>query len=648
MYNVYGDSMKKSGFIKLFLILFISLFFVEILFKFIAFKVVISFSMVRITIFSLMTSLFLSIMLSFFNNRMIKILLILLTFIFGLYPFLQVGFHTLMGTYMSFNAAFDGAGRITEFVFIFLKNTKFISYLFFLPTMILIFLIKFKKINFEIKNSKVEKLLICLITIFFYIIGIISLEVTPKAQIINNHSLYKNPTLITISLNQFGSLTYMRRDIANLFFKKESEFDIIIEDKEDEIETDLSRKIDDSEWLKLKDNEKNSKIHLLHEYYLSKEVTSKNDQTGIFKDKNLILIMVEAMDYLAIKEGITPTLAKLKDEGWFFDNYYAPKFSCTTGESEYIALTSIIPAIQVCTPNSYTNNDYSTSIFNLFNKKNYYSTSYHNWTDQFYNRTTLHKNMGSLNFFNHDELKIKSIGGWPSDYEMMEKALPYFIGKDKFFSFMITSSMHFPYDSFTGVVKRNWDVVKDLNYPNPVKYYLAKAVEFDKSLKLLIDTLEEKNKLEDTVIVLFADHHPFNMNLEYIRKYSSIDRKENLNIDKSPFIIYNKGQNAKVISKTASTFDILPTLANLFDLDYDPRYYFGKDVFSQDETTVVFTNGSWITDKAMYFANKGRHYVLDDSIDNNYLERKNKFVRDNIIIAENTLKYDYFKYRFKK
>ena len=57
------------------------------------------------------------------------------------------------------------------------------------------------------------------------------------------------------------------------------------------------------------------------------------------------------------------------------------------------------------------------------------------------------------------------------------------------------------------------------------------------------------------------------------------DRFEDFNIDKLPFIIYNPELEPAQINKTASTFDILPTLANMFDLDYDPRYYVEKTFF---------------------------------------------------------------------
>ena len=58
------------------------------------------------------------------------------------------------------------------------------------------------------------------------------------------------------------------------------------------------------------------------------------------------------------------------------------------------------------------------------------------------------------------------------------------------------------------------------------------------------------------------------MEFKYLNEASSIDRFQDFNIDRLPFIIYNSTIEPKKVNKTASTFDILPTVANLFDLDY--------------------------------------------------------------------------------
>jgi len=52
--------------------------------------------------------------------------------------------------------------------------------------------------------------------------------------------------------------------------------------------------------------------------------------------------------------------------------------------------------LKIIYSNSYTKNNYSNSIFNLFNNKDYYTSSYHNWKDEFYERSVLHIQMGSL------------------------------------------------------------------------------------------------------------------------------------------------------------------------------------------------------------------------------------------------------------
>lgn len=555
-----------------------------------------------------------------------------------------------MGNYMSFNAAGDGAGRVGEYVTLFIKNIPLTAYLLLTPFILFIILFKFRKTGLVYeKKNKLTSILIVLLVILVHTISILSLNISDKNQIKTNKQIYKNPTLIEVSLVQFGSTRFMWLDVLNIFVDTKDE-GIIIDDKDpiEEVPTDYTRYIDDTAWNAMIEAETNSTIKNLHQFYINQNITPKNDYTGIFKDKNLVLVMVEAFDYLAINKDITPTLYKMQQEGWFFNNYYTPKYSCTTGESEWIAEVSLIPAATVCTPNTYLRMNYSTSIFNMFNKSDYYSSSYHNWWDQYYARTIYHPRMGAAAYYDRDDLNISRIAGWPSDLEMVEKSLPHFIDQEKFFSFMITSSTHFPYDEFTGVVKKNFSVVEPFDYPSQVKYYLSKAVELDNAMAKLISSLEEKGKLDDTVIVLFGDHHPLHMNLDYLKQYSGINRSDDQNLNKLPFIIYNSATEPKVFTQTASTFDIIPTLGNLFDLNYDPRLYVGKDIMSNDEKIVIFTNGSWITDRAMYFASDGSTKIIDPTVDEQYILDTNKKVSDYMYVSDKTLTMDYFKYLFKK
>lgn len=641
--------MMNKYFCKNFLCLFISLFFIEVYFKIIITGNVFDFQLFRIFLFTVTNSLILAYIYSLFKPLINKVLILLTTLIFAIYALLEINFKNFMGNFMSFSMITGGGSmeRLSDVTLTFFLNIKLYYYIIFLSFLILIVIFVWKKKWFNYEKVTLKSSLIILPTwILLSLFSFLTLNVTPENQLKSNKDLYKKPNLIDISLKEFGIQKFFLRDLIYIF-GHESDNIIDLEPVVSEVpkEEDKIRTIDDSKWLGMIETEKNKVIKNLDEYYINQSITAKNDYTGVFKDKNLILIMVEALDLAAIDPVLTPTLYKMATEGWFFDNYYAPKYSCTTGESEFIALTSIVPSISVCTPFAYVNNTYSASIFNIFNNSNYTSTSYHSWTDQYYPRTKLHKNMGST-FYNAELLNINTQGGWPSDVELIEKAYEHYNQEDKFFSFLITVSMHFSYEKDGATTRKNWDKVKDLDTITPMKRYLAKAIEFDESLKTLLDNLEKDNLLDDTVIALFGDHHPYNLAFSALASRSNVDRYADLNEDLMPFIIYNSETEAKVISKTASTFDILPTIANLFDLNYDPRYYIGKDVFSDEETVVIFPNGNWITDSAIYFAAKNKYKLKKDNVSEDYISKMSRIVNNKMMASENTLNKDYFKYRF--
>lgn len=645
--------MNNKYFLKLFILCFFSLMGTELIFKGLSFELFDK-NLIRILLFTISTSLVVTYIASLFKEKIAKTIIVLFNFIISIYGLVQITFKSFMGNYMSFGMlSNNGVGRVSAEVKTFLGSITIKSLTILLPTIItlLIFIFLKKWFSYE-KTTKTRKLVLLSIVVIVYIATLLTLNIKAldnNLELKSAKQLYYNPNMVDLSLKNIGVNRFLLRDIINIFNDNKELVDVTPVSKPTIptiVEPDYKREIDDSDWDELIKNEKDSVINNLHQFYKSQNITSKNAYTGMFKDKNLILIMVEALDLSAIDENLTPTLYRLTKEGWYFNNYYAPKYSCTTGESEFIALTSIIPSNATCTPFTYQNNDYPTSIFNLFNKAGYTSTSYHGWSDKYYPRTNLHKHMGST-FYNASKLNINTNGGWSSDVETITKAYDIFSKNDKYFSFIITVSMHFSYDFDDSITRRNWNKVKNLDTGISMKRYLAKAIEFDKALEQLLKNLEEDGELDDTVIAIFGDHHPYNLDFSYLAKRSNVDRYEDLNEDLMPFIIYNSEQKPKVISKTSSTFDILPTLANLFDLDYDPRYYTGKDIFSNEASKVIFSNGSWVTDNAIYFASTGKYKLKNEEVGEDYISKTNKEIGNLFTVSENTLKKNYFKYRFK-
>ena len=70
-------------------------------------------------------------------------------------------------------------------------------------------------------------------------------------------------------------------------------------------------------------------------------------------------------------------------------------------------------------------------------------------------------------------------------------------------------------------------------------------------------------------------------------------------------------------------------------------------MFSDEETIVVSITGSWITDKAIYFS-RSNEVKLQDDIDDDYISSINSKVNNYFNVSNETLKRDYFKYRFSK
>jgi phosphoglycerol transferase MdoB-like AlkP superfamily enzyme len=84
-------------------------------------------------------------------------------------------------------------------------------------------------------------------------------------------------------------------------------------------------------------------------------------------------------------------------------------------------------------------------------------------------------------------------------------------------------------------------------------------------------------------------------------------------------MIYNPGKTdvyRKDFTEVFASIDIMPTIANLFDLDLEYSYVFGKDVFSNQRQAVYFSNGSILTED-FFFDSENEEFVmfdLDDSL----------------------------------
>ena len=263
--------------------------------------------------------------------------------------------------------------------------------------------------------------------------------------------------------------------------------------------------------------------------------------------------------------------------------------------------------------------------------------------------------MGSGKVDGAKDLGIKTAsyyGEWPSDVEFFEKAFDIVLNDDStapWMTWLTTVTSHQPYSNNSTYGELYKDDFKALGYSNSVSRYLSKLKVVDEAIGVMIDKLLEAGELENTVIVMLADHYPYGLNKSYISEI--IDHElGDYEIEKTPFVIYNSSMNSKTFSEYNSYINLVPTIANLMNLDYDPRLYMGDDLLSDDyESLVVFADGSWKNEIAYYNASTSKiKYYTEATYTAEEIQRINTEIDLKISMSSKAIKSNYFKYLGEK
>ena len=190
----------------------------------------------------------------------------------------------------------------------------------------------------------------------------------------------------------------------------------------------------------------------------------------------------------------------------------------------------------------------------------------------------------------------------PSDLEMMEKIVPMFVEEDQFMVYCLTVSGHLNYNlEENAMAAKHWEEVADLPYSDGVKCYLACQMELELAVESLVEQLEQAGKLEDTVIVLSADHYPYGLTDEEYSELLGHDVDPVFEIYENTLILWSADMEESVyVDKYCSSLDVMPTLSNLFGLEYDSRLVMGTDILSDSPGLVIFSNYSFINQEGMY------------------------------------------------
>ena len=164
----------------------------------------------------------------------------------------------------------------------------------------------------------------------------------------------------------------------------------------------------------------------------------------------------------------------------------------------------------------------------------------------------------------------------------------------------------------------------------------------DSGLEALIKELTNTGQLENTVIAIYGDHYPYGLTKSATKELFT-DLNNDFEIYKVPFIIWSPDmEGGQIINKVTSTYDIMPTLCNLFDINLDGHLITGRDALSDKDGLVIFEDRSWLNDRAYYNATKGTTIKLDPSITDEEIDEINNQVFEEIQISQNILTSNYF------
>ena len=390
--------------------------------------------------------------------------------------------------------------------------------------------------------------------------------------------------------------------------------------------------------------------------YQSLEPTNKNEYTGMFEGYNLIYLTAEGFSTYAVSEALTPTLYKLLNEGIIAKNYYVPLWQTSTSDGEYVNLTGLIPNQQFSMKRSGANaQPYSLGAY--FGGEGVKCYGFHNGTMSYYDRYISHPNMGYdfmaslLGDLPKEEwgdkvFPMENAGYWPaSDLDMMKATIPYYINEERFHVYYMTISGHLNYN-FLGnrMSSKNKDLVADLPYSTEGKAYIACNIELDRALEYLITELDKAGKLEKTVIVMSADHYPYGMDVNNYEELAGKELEDTLDIYRNSLVLWNSEMEPMVVEKPCCSVDVLPTILNLFGFEYDSRLYAGRDILSDSEGLVIFSDRSFITETMEYNKKtKEKVYKVDSVTEEDY-EAMKKQVKTIYDYSAGILNQDFYRY----
>lgn len=559
------------------------------------------------------------------------------------------------------------AGEFMEDVFALIFSARGVAHilLFFLP--LIVYLIQAKYgIDRARGTSWPEKVRVLCLALLAHMLAFIIIGVSGPFG-----AAYTTQYSFHTAVPNYGLLSGIRKDLTT---SENVSFDIVDAENSNaasntEPEEDFSqyeKAVMDIDFEALAESTWDENYQELDRYVASLTPSSKNKMTGKFSGYNLIFISAEAFSHGAISPTLTPTLWRMYTKGIIFTDYYQFESASTTG-GECQNIFGLIPVDggESFKETAYNNNYFTTG--SILNRLGYNGWAFHNNTYTFYDRNETHNNLGYNNGYMAMDNGMEEYvtQQWPqSDYEMIKGTFDnIYCDQEPFNVYYMSVSGHSNYGLYGNAMsEKNWAAVEQWANDNKVDYnetilgYLAANLELEYAMQYLVEQLEARDMARHTLIVLTADHFPYGLdegsdmgggNLAELYR-TSIDTF--FDRDLNALIMWSaslEDEDPIVVRTPTCSLDILPTLCNLFDVEWDSRLLPGRDVFSDAEAIVFNPAYFWKTIEGVSMYTDFTPNP-DSTLTNieTYADRIDKMVANKMNYCRGVLSHDYYYHVF--
>jgi phosphoglycerol transferase MdoB-like AlkP superfamily enzyme len=268
----------------------------------------------------------------------------------------------------------------------------------------------------------------------------------------------------------------------------------------------------------------------------------------------------------------------------------------------------------------------------------------------FYNRSQMAITYGYDYYYSSREMGITPKESYKDTHFMTnDKLKDLILPNNKFMSFIITYSTHTLYnlkalECSYNISNADREAIKN-GANEEITCINSQAHETDDFFKLLIENLKKENKLDNTVIIGVTDHYTYGFT-DATKIYKEKGTNDYNLMQKEPFFIWSSDMKPYKVTKASSMIDVLPTIANLFGLNWNPKDYLGQDILSDNYDDFVFFNDySWYDGETYY---KNGKIEMGKQVPTDYINERNKQLNDILTRNKYILHTDYFNIKNKK